>query len=162
MINQCPSFFVNYNFFSHCGHSQNGRRFIRLSLWSSHLTYSYKWNFGRRIWDKVWYYWELRKDNGSVIVPAYQSKDLELSTWDKLWSYLKSLWKPMGAWELFLERHMKPVEKLIETWGMHREHRRGSWVPRFVVSAPIRLCVHMSILWTTQFSTQPIGYEFLN
>ncbi len=50
-----------------------------------------------------------------MIVPAYQSKDFEPSTWDKLWSYLKSLGEPMGVWELFLEHHMKPAEKPIKT-----------------------------------------------
>jgi hypothetical protein len=49
----------------------------------------------------------------------------------------------MGAWELFLERHMKPVEKPIQTWGTHWEQRGGRWVPGFDLSAPIRLRVHM-------------------
>ncbi len=97
-----------------------------------------------------------------MIVPTYQCKDFEPSTWDKLWSYLKSLWEPVGAWEHIWEHHMKPIEKPLQTWGTHREHRGGRWVPGFALSAPFRLCVHMSILQTTQFSTQPAGYEFIS
>jgi hypothetical protein len=76
------------------------------------------------------------------------------------------IWNHFGnPWELgniFGNIIWKPVEKPIQTWGTHREHRGGRWVPGFVLSAPIRLRVHMSILRTTQFSTQPAGYEFIS